>query len=434
MKKMKYAISTFALGAAILLSSCGGNIQQGESSGGEGAKGEMRTELTESEMENGHASYQMDENLYVDADVTVKSKYENGVASYFLKTVYETEDTDKEKFKKNPTICQKSFEEWEALLEKIVPGKFKKDRFVINDEDDLQIAKYEGEDNQKYTLNVGWAGIVKGLDKKIPFNTPAAHLEREDGWPEVWGVWENIIQYVRNCDSGNDLDFLQDKEKQEYAEKIKTFLEEMSGRTVCSRYKFVPVGKTNINALREKSSLYATENIKEGYAAFYFDYEVDGLPFKNMYLNYTLDNDKEADDFSYWSSESGGGKELTAISEHQQEALVDKDGIIFIHCSKMRDVAEQCREASPVVTPNEVLEQVKAHYDRELLTEPCYISDIELVYTGYFSDGSDGLVRPVAAPFWVVTVYDDARFSGSACFTYNAYTGECIEEAVDLTW
>ena len=419
MNNRRYTLPALILVTATLLSACGAN-PQGENAV-ENAAGELRTELTESEMEGGHASYQMDDNLFVDADVTVKSKYENGLPSYYLEILYETEDTSKETFKKNPMVCQRDFKEWSSLLEKIVPGKFEKNKFLINKEDDLDSAGYEAENGRKYFLDASWAGIVDGLDKNIPFNSTVAYFNSEDR-PEFVGTEYNIMKHIRNYADSNDLDFLQNVEEQ--ADTIKAFLEEMSGRTINSRYDFVPVGKTNFQTIQEKQS--AREEQDREYGWFCFCYDVNGLPFKNMYLNYDL-GDKEAEEISYWSS--AGGKQLVSLSEHEQEVLVDRDGILSIVCSKMRDVGEQYRERTPVISPNEALKQVKAHYDRELLTEPCYISDIELVYTGYFSDGSEELVRPVVMPFWVVTVYDEIQMRGRQHFTYDAYTGECIEEA-----
>ena len=70
----------------------------------EGDKGtDSRAELTQEEIESGHASFQMDENLVVDADITPKEKYAQGLASYYIKVFSETEKTAEKQFEKNPT-------------------------------------------------------------------------------------------------------------------------------------------------------------------------------------------------------------------------------------------------------------------------------------------------------------------------------------------
>ena len=98
-------------------------------------------------------------------------------------------------------------------------------------------------------------------------------------------------------------------------------------------------------------------------------------------------------------------------------------------CSNLRYPGGVYKEKRPVVSPNEALKQVKEFYDRQLMTEECVVTDIELLYTGYFSDGSDGEIQPIIAPFWEISVYDNSagRYTH---FTYDACTGECIREGV----
>ena len=81
MKRMKYVLAVLILGCSVILTACG---KEGKSVEPEQSDGN-RPELTEEEMKGGHASFQMAENLVVDADVTAKEKYEKVLSSYYLK-------------------------------------------------------------------------------------------------------------------------------------------------------------------------------------------------------------------------------------------------------------------------------------------------------------------------------------------------------------
>ena len=152
------------------------------------------------------------------------------------------------------------------------------------------------------------------------------------------------------------------------------------------------------------------------------------MPFKDLKLNYTMENNDTADKLCYWSSVPGSS--LVGISEHEQMLLSGRDGVLYLECSNMWDAGEIYKEKLPVVSPSEALRQVKEHYDKQLIKEDCTVTEIELVYTGYFSDGVDGEIRPVVSPFWEVKVYD-GNIKRYVSFVYDAYTGECSSEG---TW
>ena len=56
---------------------------------------------------------------------------------------------------------------------------------------------------------------------------------------------------------------------------------------------------------------------------------------------------------------------------------------------------------------------------------------MSIVYTGYFTDGSEGEIQPTVAPFWRVRVYNN-DVDGSKYFVYDAFTGEAIAEGVSV--
>lgn len=99
MKRMKYILAVFILGCSVTFTACGtegDSVKQEQSS-------RNRSELTEEEIKGGHVSFQMAENLVVDADVTAKEKYEKGLSSYYLKIFCET-DKESEKVSKGTDL------------------------------------------------------------------------------------------------------------------------------------------------------------------------------------------------------------------------------------------------------------------------------------------------------------------------------------------
>ncbi len=422
----KFLLSV-VLSASLLLCACGTETQ---------AQSGYRSEFTEEELESGRASFQMDEKLSVDADVTPRFSYENGLSSYYLEVISEPDSEDEGAFAENITFSSHSRDEWEKFLNSLQKGRLKGKEFELDRSIyELKDWKYDGKNGRTYTIWAGWSGWSKkyGLDSR--FNTAIANIFPSQG--ENFEI--NIMDMMRNCldDCGgcNDLDFLQDPE--EMAEKTRGFLEEASGRKICRKYEFVPAGQKNLERLHElvkkeePSSLPQIESeMDKRIGEFIFYYDVDGLPFKNLYLKYFLQGDETADSLCYWSSPDSGN--LVGISEHAQVADVDEKGLLKIDFSNTRRPGKVYKDKRSVAGPNQILEQIKAYYGRKLMLADVTVTDMELAYTGYFSDGSEGKIQPVVSPVWIVTVYDEELkgISGKKReFVYDAFTGECLREA-----
>ncbi len=420
MKGMKYIPVVFLLACSVILAACGTEKgpEKPENSVGN------RTELTEEEIKGGHASFQMAENLVVDADVTAKEKYEKGLSSYYLKIVCETDKASEKKFLKAPTVSLHSFGEWQEMLNKIVPGKFPDNQFKLNKSDANIRQEYEGENGSSYSFHAEWSDYKRGVAEKTGFNSPGITVEKGKV-SALSNRAVNVRTHVQNYRGSGEIEFLEEAE--ENVEKMKEFLQEMTGRSVYGGYDYVVVDKETIALLNKSQPWMEAEEPKENYAVFYFYYDINGLPFKNLSLDYMVENDVTVDELCYWSSMPG--KMLKAISEHAQELVISRDGIVGLDCSNLRYPGEVYQEKMPVTSPNEALKQVGEFYDRQLRTEQCVVTDIELLYTGYFSDGADGKIQPVIAPFWEIKVYDNSagRYTH---FTYDAFTGECIREGV----
>ena len=109
--------------------------------------------------------------------------------------------------------------------------------------------------------------------------------------------------------------------------------------------------------------------------------------------------------------------------------MTGKNSVLYLDCSNMWDAGEVYKEKLPVISPNEALRQVKEHYSRQLMKKEYTITDIGLIYTGYFSDGADGKIRPIVSPFWEVEIYNGDT-GVHVSFVYDAYRGECVWEGM----
>lgn len=417
MKRIKYILPILILGVSIQLTACG----KGDAPVGQEQGGGYRAELTEEELKGGHVSFQMDENLVVDADVTEIEKYENGLSSYYLKVFCETDKESETKFLQAPTLSLHSFGEWEGMLNKILPGEFKEKGFQVNKKDKDIRQTYQGKDGTSYQFLVNWSNYTRGVPEKTGFNTPAIMIGT--GMNQICSDASMLMEYVQDYHGSGEAGFPQDAD--EDIRRMKEFLQEMTGRPVYEGYDFCVVNNETVEMLNEQLST-EYEEPEEEYITFYFYYDINGLPFKQLWMKYVMGNDEMADELCYWSSMPGN--KLTTMSEHAQMMILGRDsGIVYLDCSNMWNTGRVYKGKQTVISPNEALKQVKEYYDRQLLTEKAVVTDIELVYTGYFGDGADSKLHPIVSPFWQVKVYNRGMGTYEG-FVYDAYTGECIQE------
>ena len=118
----KFLLSV-VLSASLLLCACGTETQ---------AQSGYRSEFTEEELESGRASFQMDEKLSVDADVTPRFSYENGLSSYYLEVISEPDSEDEGAFAENITFSSHSRDEWEKFLNSLQKGRLKGKEFELD--------------------------------------------------------------------------------------------------------------------------------------------------------------------------------------------------------------------------------------------------------------------------------------------------------------
>ena len=167
------------------------------------------------------------------------------------------------------------------------------------------------------------------------------------------------------------------------------------------------------------------------YCAYRFYYDVKGLPFMWLDLNYHLKDGETCSDMARMGSMNGS--DLTGLSERELWACTSEDSVIKLDISNIRMEGDVYKDTQTVITPDDILRKVKKYYEQQLITSTVTLEEVSLVYSGYFTDGSEGEIQPTVAPFWLVKAYDGG-LSGSVVFVYDAFTGESIMEGVDGGW
>lgn len=430
MRRYRKFFTSIILVSSLILCACGGEPQ---AQNGEG--GGYRSEFTTEELESGHASFQMEEKLIVDAQVTPKTSYEDGLSSYYTEIITEPNSEDSDSFVKNATFSSLSHDEWEKLLNKLQKGKLEKKKFEVSSIEEIEQEKFVGENGRTYIIWAGWSGKSKKYGLTSKYNTagstifPSNNEENFENNSIPAKIKENFSDYGEY----NDLDFLQNPD--ETAANIREFLEKFSGRKICEKYDFIPAGQKNLERLyelaKEKEPTFVEmiePELKKRIGEFIFYYDVDGLPFKNLYLSYFMQGDETASKLCYWTSPSRGN--LFGISEHEQVIDVDERGLLQADISNYRKPGKVYKENSAVIKPDQALQQVKAYYDRKLILEDVTITNVELVYTGYFSDASEGEIQPIITPVWAVTVHEETNqdMGITRGYVYDAFSGECLSE------
>ncbi len=423
--RMMGVLSMLLAASSLFLCACGG---------GAGTAGEGRTSFTEEELESGHASFQIEENLVVDADITPRETWEKEYAVYYTESVCEPDSGDEGAFRKDPTVFGHTHGEWQEMLQQLEPGRLTGDRFRMG-KSYMVREKFKGRNGQAYRFFGSWSGEAGKYGLSTPFNALWIMMERKGTVASSIQQQAGYIMALVPDYGESGLDFLPDPDGE--AERIGRFLEEMSGRAVNSGYEYVPASSENVEKLEERldPDIFPDVKMEDEYAYYLFWYDVDGLPLHHLLLRYHLKDDETADRLSLWSALPNSSSELMAISESTQFAAVDGDGLLYLDCSSMWRPGDVCREKGAVVGPDKALAMTREYYEKTLLPEKVTVRDIRLTYAGYFVN-EGGTVRPVLTPVWEVEVCDRPSddMSSGCRFAYDAFTGECLLERGSLTW
>ncbi len=413
------------LSLVLVLSAC----QSGTAPEGDAA---YRNHFTEEEKNNGIANFELMKNVTVDAKITPTEKYRSGLKKYYMEHYFEAgKDTDnREKFKKDLRLYGKKLPEIQKLIEKELDGKFVGKPKFENEDDytemgdiDLSQNFQRGDDSYEFWADWYFDGPWQKETRRFSCPSLSIRIPQED----TSNIAENIMRFCPGY-KNFQTPFIKDREAQ--AEKLRSFLEKLTGRKIADEWDFIPVTAEAVKKTEDTvKHSYIHSKSEEDYGIFWFYADVAGLPFLDLQLQYNMKEGETADKVAHAGSASDTSATLLALSEPKQAVRVSRKGITKLNISHYRMEGEIYKDSTEVLNPDKILERIEKYYSRLLLTSPITVTDIRLAYTGYFTDGSEGEIQPSIAPFWVVNVYVGGEL-GTAQFVYDAFTGEAVREGV----
>ena len=416
---------------AILLSGCQSDKKKKVD---ETQKVTYRDSFTEEEKASGTAKFDLMENVTVDVQITPAEKYKDGLKKYYMKTYFETTVLkDRKVFADNPILYGKKLskvmdivsEEMEAEFQSKKPEVDISDPYILSAEDVFRDKK--GAD---YSFNVFWDTGEEEFDYTKRLYCPRMYIQLQNGLSGVGTAYE-IVQRLKDYQN-IEVSFFKDKSKK--GMELKAFLEELLGRDLSDSWECIPVTQESVELLNKAYrdvNLSAHVDLKQGeeYCVYRYYYDVKGFPFADLCLEYDV---KEGETFSKIAGMSTiNKKRLSGLSERSIICEVSKNGIVSIDTAKIRMEGDVYKKAEKVISPDTALQKVKGYYGKQILRKPITVTEMSIVYTGYFTDGSEGEIQPTVAPFWRVRVYNN-DVDGSKYFVYDAFTGEAIAEGVSV--
>ena len=426
--KQKRCLICLLLCTATLLSGC----QTDKKEKGDGIeKATYRDAFTEDEKTNGTAKFELMENVTVDAQITPAEKYRDGLKKYYMKHFFETEDLKNiHDFIKNPTLFGRKLTDTMDILSEKVGGKFSGkltfDKYHNNDEEIGVRDAFQHKNGTPYRFYTYWYIEEKDPGSNKEINCPCMYLTLEEGKNKALDaqIDYKITQYLKDY-KNMEISFIKDKKKT--GEELKEYLEKLIGRKLSDVWYCIPVTAESVAALNKVDKFDISEiKPEEEYCAYRYYYDVKGFPFTDSYLNYQL---KEGETASELARMSTPNNTLVGLCDSSILCRISKDGIIDLDTDNIRMDGDVYKKTKKVKVPDDILGRVRKYYEKQILTKPVTITEVRIVYTGYFTDGSEGEIQPTVAPFWRVRVYD-GEADGGKYFFYDAFTGEAIAEGM----
>lgn len=422
------------LSAVLLLGGCqsesGEETAKHQNSPAESEKtAEYRSSFTEVEKTEGEASFELTENVRVNARLTPVERYNKGLKKYHLAIYYEEGESEaREDFLKDPHIYGKKLADVRRLVEEATAVSFTGKGKMDDEEgaDTMFLTQKLEKDDRTYQFKACWFKDREDSNETdAKLNCPFIYIENDSEGNGHYGAY-TIDEYYRI--NGADTDPTIGDPDDATGQRMKEFLEDLLGRKLSDTWRCIPVTGEIVAELDQDMK----DNIGEletDYHTYWFYADVDGLPFMNLELLYKLKEGETACAALRRTASSDLATTFSALSEHVQSVSVSEDGtVINMELSRMRMEGDVYRDTAEVTDPDVILGKLKEYYDRQLITSEITVTEVSLVYTGYFTDGSEGEIRPTVAPFWLVTAYGGKN--GRVQFVYDAFTGEAVREGV----
>ena len=403
-----------------LLTGCGGKQNKTE-------KKTYRQELSEEEMSNGHASFDIDEKFKVDANVTKSEVYKDGMKSYYMNQYKEKIKGTSKKFTDNPTVFNRTQKEMEKTLNKLIPGKLSWKRINRKYKNDPYIeGAYKSDDGDKYKMRIVWDTYDDVTGNSDTYFCPSFYMRSE----------KSDKEHIAALKIGMDEDI--DGIKTDYTDKIeknvgtyKKAVEKLIGRKINDEYRMYSLNAKSAKIINDVRSIGLKYNGKQyDLLAFYKD--VDNLKFSDIDPGYQVKADEKPDKWA--KTTSADNDKLSSMWETPVYLVFCKGKLEYIEADSFRETGSVYKNTQKIISPNKPLKEVIKFYEKKLLVEEVKIKSIELKYIAYYASDSSKTVKPIITPAWVVGVYDnDESIEKIAYFCYDGYTGECYGNEI-ISW
>lgn len=418
MKKFKQILCIICV--LSLLTGCGGKQNKTE-------KKTYRQELSEEEMSNGHASFDIDDKFKVDADLTKLEVYKDGMKSYYMNQYKEKIKGTSKKFTDNPTVFNRTQKEMEKTLNKLIPGKLSWKRINRKYKNDPYIeGAYKSDDGDKYKMRIVWDTYDDVTGNSDTYFCPSFYMRSE----------KSDKEHITALKVGKDEDI--DGIKTDYTDKIeknvgayKKAVEELIGRKINDEYRMYSLNAKSAKIINDVRSIGLKYNGKQyDLLAFYKD--VDNLKFLDIDPGYQVKADEKPDKWA--KTTSAGNDKLSSMWETPVYLVFCEGKLEYIEADSFRETDRIYKNTQKIIPPNKPLKEVIKFYEKKLLVEEVKIKSIELQYVAYYASDSSKTVKPIITPAWVVGVYDnDESIERIAYFCYDGYTGECYGNEI-ISW
>ena len=403
-----------------LLTGCGGKQNKTE-------KKTYRQELSEEEMSNGHASFDIDEKFKVDANVTKSEVYKDGMKSYYMNQYKEKIKGTSKKFTDNPTVFNRTQKEMEKTLNRLIPGKLSWKRINRKYKNDPYIeGAYKSDDGDKYKMRIVWDTYDDVTGNSDTYFCPSFYMRSE----------KSDKEHIAALKIGMDEDI--DGIKTDYTDKIeknvgtyKKAVEKLIGRKINDEYRMYSLNAKSAKIINDTQSIELKYNGKQyDLLAFYKD--VDNLKFSDIDPGYQVKADEKPDKWA--KTTSADNDKLSSMWETPVYLVFCKGKLEYIEADSFRETGSVYKNTQKIISPNKPLKEVIKFYEKKLLVEEVKIKSIELKYIAYYASDSSKTVKPIITPAWVVGVYDnDESIEKIAYFCYDGYTGECYGNEI-ISW
>ena len=403
-----------------LLTGCGGKQNKTE-------KKTYRQELSEEEMSNGHASFDIDEKFKVDANVTKSEVYKDGMKSYYMNQYKEKIKGTSKKFTDNPTVFNRTQKEMEKTLNRLIPGKLSWKKINRNYKNEPFIdGTYKSDNGDKYKMHILWDTYDDVTGNSDTYFCSSFYMRGE----------KSDKEHISAVISGLQADI--DDIKTDYTDKIeknvgtyKKAVEELIGRKINDKYRMCSLNAKSAKIINDTQNINLKYNGKQyDLLAFYKD--VDNLKFSDIDPGYQVKADEKPDKWA--KTTSAGNDHLSSMYDTSVYLVFCEGELEYIEADSFRETGRIYKNTQKIISPNKPLKEVIKFYEKKLLVEEVKIKSIELQYVAYYASDSSKIVKPIITPAWVVGVYDnDESIERIAYFCYDGYTGECYGNEI-ISW